>query len=57
MIVDHRGLEQFKKGTFAGGGDNLFIDANGVMRRIFDNDLNGDGIFDIVLPNSQMNVI
>lgn len=53
MKVEHRGLEQFKKGTFAGGGDNLFIDANGVMRRIFDNDLNGDGTFDIVLPNSH----
>lgn len=53
MKVEHKGLKQFLQGTFAGGGDNLFVDANGVMRRIMDNDLNGDGIFDIVFPNSH----
>jgi hypothetical protein len=49
----HRGREQFLKGTFGGGGDNLFVDAKGAIRRIMDNDLNGDGIFDLVLPNSH----
>lgn len=53
MKIEHKGREQFLKGTFGGGGDNLFVDANGVMRRIMDNDLNGDGIFDIVLPNTH----
>ncbi len=53
MKIEHKGREQFLKGTFGGGGDNLFVDAHGVMRRIMDNDLNGDGIFDLVLPNSH----
>ena len=53
MRIEHRGREQFLKGSFGGGGDNLFVDAGGVMRRIMDNDLNGDGHFDIVLPNSH----
>ncbi|MDD5704504.1 MAG: VCBS repeat-containing protein [Kiritimatiellae bacterium] len=41
------------KGAFGNGGANLFVDANGGMRRINDNDLNGDGLFDLVLPNSH----
>ena len=53
MRLEHRGRKQFLKGSFGGGGDNLFVDAGGVMRRIMDNDLNGDGHFDIVLPNSH----
>ena len=53
MQIEHKGLEQFSKGTFGGGGNNLFVDANGVIRRILDNDLNGNGIFDLVLPNSH----
>jgi hypothetical protein len=53
MTIEHKGLEQFRKGTCGNGGDNLFVDANGVIRRIMDNDLNGDGVFDIALPNSH----
>jgi hypothetical protein len=53
MRLEHKGREQFLKGSFGGGGDNLFVDAGGVMRRIVDNDLNGDGHFDFVLPNSH----
>jgi hypothetical protein len=51
--IEHKGHEQFSKGTFGNGGDNLFVDASGVLRRIMDNDLNGDGLFDIALPNSH----
>lgn len=53
MMIRHEGLAHFSQGTFTNGGDNLFVDANGVMRRIADNDLNRDGIFDLVLPNSH----
>lgn len=53
MRIEHRGHAQFLKGAFGNAGANLFVDANGVIRRIMDNDLNGDGIFDIVLPNSH----
>lgn len=49
----HEGFEAFRKGTFEGGGVNLFVDANGCLRRIADNDLDGDGLFDLVLPNSH----
>lgn len=52
-MIEHKGKAQFLQGTFGNGGDNLFVDAHGVMRRIMDNDLNGDGIFDLVLPNSH----
>jgi hypothetical protein len=53
MRIQHKGFKDFSKGSFGNGGDNLFVDANGVVRRIMDNDLNGNGIFDIVLPNSH----
>ncbi|MBT7122483.1 MAG: VCBS repeat-containing protein, partial [Clostridia bacterium] len=52
-MIRHSGFETFKKGSFENGGDNLFVDANGVMRRIADNDLFGSGHFDIVFPNSH----
>ena len=53
MRIHHQGREQFLRGVLGSGGDNLFVDAHGVMRRITDNDLNGNGRFDIVLPNSH----
>ncbi|MEF2244371.1 FG-GAP repeat domain-containing protein [Paenibacillus sp. IITD108] len=53
MNIEHKGLEQFLKGTFGNGGDNLFVDVAGTIRRIMDNDLNNNGLFDIVLPNTH----
>ncbi|GGD51881.1 FG-GAP repeat domain-containing protein [Paenibacillus nasutitermitis] len=53
MKIEHKGFEQFRQGVFGNGGDNLFVDAGGTIRRIMDNDLNGKGTFDIVLPNSH----
>ena len=52
-VVRHEGFSDFNKGAFGCAGANLFVDANGIIRRISDNDLNGDGLFDIVLPNSH----
>lgn len=53
MPMIHEGFETFKKGTFGNAGANLFVDANGVIRRIAEQDLNHDGYFDIVFPNSH----
>lgn len=53
MRTEHKGIKQFLKGSFENGGDNLFVDAHGNMRRILDNDLNGTGTFDLVLPNTH----
>ena len=53
MTIRHEGLGQFLKGTFGNGGDNIFVDSKGTIRRIMDNDLNGNGVFDIALPNSH----
>ena len=52
-VVRHEGFSDFSKGVFGCAGANLFVDASGVIRRIADNDLNSDGIFDIVLPNTH----
>jgi len=53
MEVMHRGMEAFQKGKFGNSGANLFVDAKGIMRRISEQDLNGDGHFDIIFPNSH----
>ncbi|MBT3319857.1 MAG: hypothetical protein HN389_08850 [Clostridia bacterium] len=53
MKTIHKGFDAFIKGTFGNSGDNLFVDATGVVRRITENDFNHDGIFDIALPNSH----
>ena len=46
MKIEHRGFEAFRKGTFGNAGANLFVDATGAVRRIIENDLNGDGLTD-----------
>ena len=52
-VVRHEGFNDFSKGGFGCAGANLFVDAKGIIRRIADNDLNGDSKFDVVLPNSH----
>ena len=51
MAITHRGFEALKKGKLGNAGENIFLDANGAIRWITDNDVNGDGIFDLVLPH------
>ena len=46
-------FEEFSKGTFGNGGQNIYASANGVLQRIFNFDLNGDGYFDLPLANSH----
>ena len=53
MGIVHEGFEAFRKGTLGCSGANLFVDAKGVVRRIAEQDLDGDGCFDIVFPNSH----
>ena len=53
MKLVHEGFETFRKGTFGNAGANLFVDAKGAVRRIADQDLTGNGHFDMVFPNSH----
>jgi hypothetical protein len=47
----HRGFEQFSNGLFDNGGDNLYVNARGIIEMIHRFDVNNDGYVDIVLPN------
>ena len=49
----HRGFEQFSRGSFDNGGDNLYVNAKGVIEMIHRFDVNNDGYVDIVLPNAH----
>lgn len=53
MKWEKRGFEAFSKGEFANGGQNLYVSAAGVLQRIFQFDVNGDGYPDILFANSQ----
>ncbi len=53
MKIDHKGRRRFLKGRFEDGGHNLYVDANGMMRRNLDNNLNGDGYLDLVIANGE----
>ncbi|MEW6752077.1 MAG: FG-GAP-like repeat-containing protein [Candidatus Latescibacterota bacterium] len=57
MKIEHKGLEQFRRGTLGNGGDNLFVDANGVIRRIMDNDLDGDGFKELIFSGGNQLMI
>ena len=49
----HRRFEQFSKGSFDNGGDNLYVNAKGIIEMIHRFDVNNDGYVDIVLPNAH----
>ena len=49
----HRGFEQFARGSFDNGGDNLYVNAGGIIEMIHRFDVNDDGFVDLVLPNSH----
>lgn len=48
-----KGFEDFRKGTFGNGGQNLYVSAGGTLQRLFNFDLNGDGYFDLPIANSH----
>ena len=48
-----KGFEDFRDGTFGNGGQNLYVSRRGVLQRIHQFDLDGDGYLDLVFCNSQ----
>lgn len=53
MIWKKKGFEEFRKGTFGNSGQNIYVSAKGVLQRIFNFDVNGDGYFDLPIANSH----
>ncbi len=47
------GYDGFTKGSLGNGGQNLYVSAKGVLQRIFQFDVNGDGYPDLLFANSQ----
>lgn len=47
------GFEAFRKGTFGNGGQNIYVSRKGVLQRIHQTDLTGNGYVDLVFCNSQ----
>lgn len=47
------GFEGFKRGSFGNGGDNIYVSAAGILQRIRQSDINGDGYMDLLICNSQ----
>lgn len=48
-----RGFEDFRRGSFDNGGQNLYVSRAGVLQRIHHMDLDGDGWPDLLICNSQ----
>lgn len=53
MIWKKQGFDDFSAGKLGNSGQNLYISANGVLQRIFNYDVNGDGYPDLLFANSQ----
>ncbi len=49
----HRGFEAFSCGAFDNGGDNLYVNAKGIIEMIHRFDVNNDGHVDIIFPNAH----
>ncbi len=47
------GFDAFRAGTFGNGGQNLYVSKKGVLQRIYQYDLTGNGYFDLVFANCQ----
>ena len=48
-----KGFEDFIQGTCGNAGQNLYVSRAGVLQRIHQYDLDGDGYFDLLFCNSQ----
>lgn len=48
-----RGFEDFRRGTFGNGGQNLYVSRAGILQRVHQYDFNRDGYLDLVFCNSQ----
>ena len=49
------GFDGFRKGTFGNAGQNLYVSRAGVLQRIHQYDLNGNGYVDLVFCNDHNN--
>ena len=49
----HRGFEAFSRGAFDNGGDNLYVNAKGIIEMIHRFDVDNDGHVDIIFPNAH----
>ena len=49
----HHGFEEFVRGQFDNGGDNLYVNARGEIETIHRFDVNDDGCVDIAFPNAH----
>ena len=47
------GFEAFREGTFGNGGQNIYVSRKGVLQRIHQTDVTGNGYVDLVFCNSQ----
>ncbi len=47
------GFDSFRRGTFGNAGHNLYVSRGGVLQRIHQYDLDGDGYIDLVFSNSH----
>ena len=45
--------EDFSKGSFGNGGQNIYVSAAGILQRIYNYDINNDGYPDLLFANSQ----
>jgi len=48
-----RGFESFNQGSFGNAGQNIYVSRAGVLQRIHQFDVDGDGYLDLVFCNSQ----
>jgi len=48
-----RGFESFRQGQFGNAGQNLYVSRAGVLQRIHQYDLNGNGYLDLVFCNTS----
>ena len=49
----HRGFEAFSAGSFDNGGDNLYVNARGIIEMIHRFSVTNEGHVDIVFPNTH----
>ena len=47
------GFEAFRKGTFGNSGQNIYVSKKGVLQRVFNMDIDGNGYPDIPFANSH----
>lgn len=46
-------FEDFRKGSFGNGGQNIYVSKKGILQRIFQYDITGNGYPDLLFANSQ----